>query len=154
MRLLSVIILSIPLFAISCKKEVPVKKVVTAFDYLIGDWERTNEKGGSSTSEHWKVVSPSELRGHGYTIEDEDTVFNEKMRIVRRQDSWSLIISGPNEDPTVFKITARDNHSFTAVNSENEFPKIITYSYFDDVLKATIAADDIEIPFIFWRSEK
>lgn len=153
MRLLTLLLLLCSITLTSCKKETPVVNISTDFDYLIGDWERTNSKGGSATSEHWRVVNATELRGHGYTIEDEDTVFNERLRIIKKDDQWLLNISGPNEDPTVFKITANDNRSFTAINPDNEFPKEIKYSYFDDVLTATISSEEMEIPFIFWRME-
>lgn len=76
------------------------------------------------------------------------------MRIIKNNDDWLLQISGPAGKPTVFRITSHDTSSFTAVNPENEFPKVIKYSYFDDVLTTTIAGDDMEIPFIFWRMEE
>lgn len=144
---------SLVLLLCSCKEEIKQPAVATEFDYLIGDWERTNSKGGSATSEHWRAATSEDLRGHGYTIEDEDTVFNERMRIYKKQEQWMLSINGPNENPTLFKITQHTNSAFTAVNPDNEFPKVITYSYFDDVLTATISAEDTEIPFIFWRME-
>lgn len=153
MRTLIIFLLVLSIVAISCKQEVAVKKTTTAFDFLIGDWELTNEKGGISTSEHWKAIHATELRGHGYTLEDEDTVFNEKMRIIKKEDNWLLEVNASNEKPTVFTITSHDRISFTAVNPENEFPKEIRYSYFDDVLTATITGEDTEIPFIFWRME-
>lgn len=149
----TLIILICIVATISCKKEKPAKKITTEFDYLLGDWERTNSKGGNETFEHWKIVSATEIRGHGYTIEDEDTIFNERMHIIKNKEQWLLTINGPNEDPTIFKITANDNRSFTAINPENEFPKEIKYSYFDDVLTAIISSEETEIPFIFWRIE-
>ncbi len=153
MRTALILLSSFVLLLCSCKEKVKQPPVTTEFDYLIGDWERTNSKGGSATSEHWRAVTSEDLRGHGYTIEDEDTVFNERMRIYKKQEQWMLSINGPNENPTLFKITQHTNSAFTAVNPDNEFPKVITYSYFDDVLTATISAEDTEIPFIFWRME-
>ena len=153
MRYTLLLLSLITLLLYSCKNEEKHAVVTTQFDYLIGDWERTNSKGGSATSEHWRAATSEDLRGHGYTIEDEDTVFNERMRIYKKQEQWILSISGPNENPTLFKITQHTNSAFTAVNPDNEFPKVITYSYFDDVLTVTISAEDTEIPFIFWRME-
>ena len=153
MRIRILIISCLVMSCIACKEKAPVQKATTPFDYLLGDWERTNSKAGSETFEHWKTVTATELRGHGYTLEDEDTVFNERIRLVQKKNEWQLHISGPNETPTVFKITENDGKSFTAVNPENEFPKVIKYSYFDDVLTATISSEEMEIPFIFWRVE-
>lgn len=153
MRSNILVIIAATLSVLSCKKEVPITKITTEFDYLIGDWERTNSKGGTETFEHWKSISTTELRGHGYTLEDEDTIFNERMRLSKKQNQWLLSIYGPNEDPTVFKISTHDHKSFTAIHPENEFPKVIAYSYFDDVLMATISSEEMEIPFIFWRIE-
>ena len=154
MRTSLLLLSSIILLFCSCKEQPQHTVVTTQFDYLIGNWERTNSKAGSTTSEHWRAVTSEDLYGHGYTIENKDTVFNERMRIYKKEEQWLLSISGPNENPTVFKITESSKNRFKAVNPDNEFPKVITYSYFDDVLTATIAAGDTEIPFIFWRIEE
>ncbi|TVZ51131.1 DUF6265 family protein [Dokdonia sp. Hel_I_53] len=134
---------------LSCKNEQP--KTVTPFNFLLGDWERTNQPDGRVTKEHWKSISNFELRGHGYTLVGNDTAFSERMTLRRKDNEWSLSISGPNETPTDFEITKMDKSSFVAENPENEFPKKIKYSYFDDVLTAKISSDSTNISFIFWR---
>ena len=139
---------------IACKQKKESIDIKTAFDYLVGDWERTNEPEGNHTFEHWKVIDSTSLVGHGYTLQGKDTVFNERMTLHKQNDIWMLSIVGPNETPTLFKVTSQKTNSFTAQNPENEFPKEIKYFYFDDVLTAKISAEKTEVSFIYWRIEE
>ncbi len=142
------------LFSISCLEKQKETINTGEFDFLIGDWERTNTKPGITTMEHWIISKPSEYLGHGYTIEQKDTTFNERMRIIRKDTSWFLEVYGRNESPIRFNITEHNNISLLAENPAHDFPKRISYSYFDDTLSAQVANEEIEIPFIFWRVEK
>jgi hypothetical protein len=38
------------------------------FDWLLGKWQRTNEKQGKTTFENWEKISDSEYSGIGFTI--------------------------------------------------------------------------------------
>ena len=138
---------------LSCGSREKQENVTSDFDFLLGDWERTNTKDGVITMEHWKIASASEYNGHGYTIEKKDTTFQEWMRLHKTDSLWRLEISGPNENPVIFTITDSNINSFKAKNPANEFPKRIEYSYFDETLTAHISNEELTIPFIFWRVE-
>lgn len=138
----------------ACKQKREQSSINTEFDYLIGDWERTNEKEGNITFEHWKAINSNQLKGHGYTLKAKDTVFNERMTLHKKNEVWTLSVVGPNEEPTLFKVTSKEENSFIAQNPENEFPKEIKYFYFDDVLTAKVSAGEMEVSFIYWRMEE
>ncbi len=36
------------------------------FDWLLGDWQRSNEKAGMETYESWKKISSTEYLGHWF----------------------------------------------------------------------------------------
>lgn len=139
---------------LSCKQNQPSKDTATPFNYLVGDWERTNDKEGMTTLEHWRVVNTDLLEGHAYTLYEKDTIFNERMELSKGKESWLLKITEGDDKPVTFKVTSQEQNSFMAVNPDNEFPKKINYSYFDNVLSAKIAADSNEVSFIFWRVEE
>lgn len=146
------IILFVMLLSCTQKKTTVLEK--GELDFLIGDWERTNEKEGKQTFEHWKKITQYEYEGLGYTLQKKDTVFKEELRLFKKDSLWNLEVTGVNESPTVFTLTDKNSHSFTAENPTHDFPKKIQYSYFDDVLSASVSGDDFEISFIFWRVEE
>ena len=38
------------------------------FDFLIGNWTRTNEKEGKMTLENWQKENPTTYLGHSFTL--------------------------------------------------------------------------------------
>lgn len=120
------------------------------FDYLLGNWKRSNEKEGKKTFEHWTKKSNSEYRGNGFTLLDGDTIWQENIVLMLYNGSWEYRVTGKGEEqPTVFWLTSIEKEGFTAENPENEFPKKITYRKPGEKLHATISGDDMEIPFEF-----
>lgn len=148
------LVTSLIICLISCTKTPDKKTVTSEFDFLIGSWERTNSKADEETFEHWKILSNTEYLGHGYTLSQKDTTFQEHMHLLKKDSLWTLKIAGPNETPIAFKVMRHTPFSFEAENLAHDFPKKIRYSYFDDTLSAKVSNEDIEIPFIFWRIEK
>ena len=61
-----------------------------SFDWLVGEWQRTNEKEGRETFEMWNKVTDYEYSGFGVTLQDGDTL-------------KALISGGGEEIPFDFK---------------------------------------------------
>ncbi len=141
MRFLPIILIFPLLF--SCKKEIKTP------DFLIGNWKRINNETDKQTYEIWK----DDYSGIGFTLRDNDTVFKEELRIVKRKGNIYLKVTGVSEQPTLFKIIEMSNKLLVCENYVNEFPKTITYSLVEEKLKAKIANDDFAIDFIFERME-
>lgn len=141
------------LLCLSCVETKKQEVLTSDFDFLLGDWERTNTKPGIITKEHWTIRSRTQYVGHGYTLEKGDTIFQEYMRLTKEKDLWTLEVEGPNEDPVPFEVTGFATNEFTAQNPTNQFPTTIFYSYFDDTLSAKVSNDTQELRFIFWREE-
>ncbi|WP_439129142.1 hypothetical protein [Polaribacter sp.] len=140
------IILSI-IVLFSCKpKEVKLKKP----SFLIGNWVQVNRMDSLRTYETWH----QDYSGVGLTLDKKDTTFFEKMNIIQQNDSLFLTVSGVNATKTYFKFTNQTDSSFTAENPKNEFPKKITYSFENGVLKADVSNDDYSLFFVFEKIEK
>jgi hypothetical protein len=155
------ILLIVLILTLACqeKKESTNKQIVKDlveenFDWLVGDWKRTNNEEGKETFESWKKESDTEYLGFGFTIQEKDTISQEKIRLVKENSKWNLHVIAPGDTaPTTFKISSFDANSFTCLNPENEFPKKISYSLEGEKLKAVISGGGMEIPFEFKRIE-
>ena len=121
----------------------------TQFNWLLGNWERTNDSKGNKTYESWTKKSDTKYIGLGYTLKNKDTVFKENIHLIKKKEQWVFKVIGVNETPTLFPLSNISLTSFTCNNPENEFPKQIIYSLEGKNLKAVISADRTSIPFLF-----
>lgn len=131
------------LFAIalfSCKKAQKPQP-----NWLVGKWERVNEKPGKSTFDFWN----KDLTAIGFTLKESDTIFKEIMSIVTIKDTLHLKVEGVNEKPTLFKFTQQTDTSFVCENKENEFPKKIYYFLDNQQLKCKISNEEFSVDFVY-----
>jgi len=120
------------------------------FDWLLGKWKRNNEEQGKETFENWEKISNSEYSGIGFTIQNGDTVKQEKIKLIKSNKKWILIVKVPEETESLtFKITDLNKKSFTCKNDSLDFPKMIKYWKDGVKIKALVSGDDLEIPFEF-----
>ncbi len=149
-----ILLLSICILTISCKTD-PKLTAEENFDWLEGNWQRTNEREGKKTFENWKKISDTEYSGEGFTLMHTDTVFQENIKLLKTDENWTFEVRmKENDTPTVFKLTALKIGTFTCENPENEFPKKIKYEKKGIKLEAVISGGGTEIPFIFERISK
>lgn len=64
-----------------------------SFDFLVGEWIRTNEKSDRKTFESWKKVDKNTFLGCGFTIKNNDTISQEHLTITKIDDKWILIVN-------------------------------------------------------------
>lgn len=120
------------------------------FDWLVGEWQRTNEKEGRETFEMWSKVSDSEYSGFGATLQEGDTLWYENMKLVKSNNLWSFEVTGQADTTaTTFILTKIEEGRFTSENDQNEFPTKIEYYISGDKLKAMISGGGEEISFDF-----
>jgi hypothetical protein len=121
-----------------------------SFDWLLGDWQRENEDEGKSTFERWNKKSDLEYRGFGYTLQKMDTIWQEDIKLIKKDNIWNFEVMGNGEaSPTIFTVTDISTNSFICENPENEFPTHIQYEVKGEHLNAKIWGGDMEIPFVF-----
>ena len=151
-----IMLLFVMLFVLSCssnKTDNSKKSFSYAeynFDFLLGEWKRTNDEEGKRTFENWEKKNDSTYIGEGSTLQDNDTIWKENMILSPVNGDWYLQVKTPEDkESTDFKVIDYENDSFTSENRLNEFPKTIRYWKTDNILNAEIADDTIKIPFIF-----
>lgn len=125
------------------------------FDFMIGEWERTNENAGRRTLETWVKRNASTYLGHSYTLQGTDTVWQEHTMLSPIEGVWHLQVRLMDEtQSTDFKVTDSDDRSFTCENPQNEFPKIIRYQRVDSELHAEISGGGDPVMFLFAPANK
>jgi hypothetical protein len=129
----------------SCKPKTTETKMPS---FLVGEWERLQEKEGKKTYEIWN----SNFTGLGITLKEKDTVFKEILSIVTINDTLTLKVEGVNNTPTLFKITNQTDTSFVAENPTHDFPTKIEYWLENQQLKAKVSNKEFGIDFVFIRS--
>ncbi|WP_233265982.1 DUF6265 family protein [Formosa sp. L2A11] len=119
-------------------------------DWLLGSWKRLNEEAGKDTFEHWKKISATEYSGIGFTMQNGDTIKQERIQLIKVKKSWNLKVKTPDEqDWITFKGTDHNSKNFTCKNTEIEFPNQIKYWINGNTLHAMVSGEDMEIPFEF-----
>ena len=125
------------------------------FDWLLGEWKRTNEVEGKETFDIWKKVNENEYAGIGITIQNNDTIFHEEMSFYKSEDQWDLSVKSPDEaEATLFKGVSHNEREFIIENNEIEFPNQIKYWTKDGKLMASVSNSDMEIKFEFEKINK
>ena len=120
-----------------------------SFDWLEGDWKRTNDEAGNRTFEIWEKKSKNLYFGKGWTMNGTDTISQEIMRIMKQDQKWVLKVSGVDFEPTEFACTNSTKNSFQFANDANDFPKLIEYSFDGKNINAQISGGGPTIPFSF-----
>ena len=139
---------------IGCKDKPTVNTAVETeltenFDFLIGDWKRTNDDEGKATYEHWNKKAQS-YGGTGYTMQGLDTIWQEEMILFENMQDWYLSITGTHDTvATNFLVTEIREGYFKCQNPDNEFPKVIEYGAVDNQLNASVSAGKDTISFSF-----
>ena len=122
------------------------------FNFLVGEWIRTNEKTDRKTYESWKKLNNTTYLGCGFTIKNNDTISQEHLTITKIDEKWILKVKldKTKEETTDFELIRSDKNTFTVENQENDFPKIIKYWKNGTLLNAEISNDESnKVPFIF-----
>ncbi len=122
------------------------------FDWILGNWQRNNEKPDRQTYEFWNKKTGTEYIGIGFTLKENDTIWKEDIRLLKSDTHWSFEVIGEGElKPTIFKLSKIEKEGFICENQQNEFPKKIEYYKKSTKLKAIVSGEDMKIPFEFDR---
>ena len=122
------------------------------FDWLLGNWERTNEQKGKVTREIWKKSSSTEYVGVSFTRQGEQIVWQENLKLVGNQGDWRLLVIGEGEaHPTEFRLTHIGKQDLTSENPQNTFPTQIRYARVEDRLEAKVSGANTELTFAFTK---
>ena len=128
-----------------------------SFDWLLGKWKRSNEKIGKETFENWERISKTEYLGFSYTIQNTDTIYAEKFKLIKLNNNWSFKIQLKGElKPSSFKMTSSNSKEFICENKNKNYtnkkfdsPNKIKYWKKNNKIYATISGKKINIQLEF-----
>lgn len=127
----------------------PVHLTVSNFDWLVGEWTRTNEEPGVITRENWKKRNDSTYTAHSYTQKGNDTLWQEFTSLAPQDGGWLFRVEVPGKKGgTAFQLVEADETSFICRNTKNRSPKRIQYKRNEEELRAEILDKD-NVVFLF-----
>ncbi|MBX3242123.1 MAG: hypothetical protein KIT80_14130 [Chitinophagaceae bacterium] len=122
------------------------------FDWLVGEWNSTNEEPGMSTSETWVKLNDSTYAAHSFTLQGQDTIWQETTRLSPVDGHWHFQVTPVDKPETTnFRMISADNASFACENKANEFPKLIKYRKKGEQLLAEISGGGNKVKFVFGK---
>jgi len=130
--------------------QTAVENPLVNFDWLLGKWQRNNEDPGKETFENWIKISPTEYTGIGFTMQANDTVKQEQIRLIQKNKQWLLEVKTLEDTKaTSFKMISFSKDTFTCENNDIDFPNRIKYWKNGTKINASVAGGDFEIAFEF-----
>ena len=122
------------------------------FDWLLGNWKRTNEEKGKETFEKWKKANDNEYKGIGFTLQNRDTLSQEQMKLIQTNGKWNLLVKTPDEKDFIkFDMAELAENKFECKNDTLDFPKLIKYWKNGDKMNAIVSGDSLKLSFEFER---
>lgn len=156
-----ILIALIGVMMFSCTEKQPQETVIEPsditqdtehFDWLLGKWKRTNEVEGKETFENWHKTQANEYIGFGYTMQNKDTIWQEKMELRNLEGKWNLTVKVPDEaQRIVFYGVRHTPEAFICENLKNDFPNLIKYQKNGKKIHAEIAGREMQITYDFER---
>lgn len=121
--------------------------------WLLGEWQRINERPERTSLEVWELQEDGSLAGVGLTTEGDKLVFKESLKLQLEEDKIQYIADvSHNDTPTVFELTSLEENKMVFENPNHDFPKQILYERLSaDSMQAVIAGNGKEIVFQFKR---
>ena len=122
------------------------------FDWLLGNWKRTNEEKGKETFENWKKTNDTEYNGIGFTLQNSDTLSQEQMKLIQTNGKWNLLVKTPDEKDFIkFDMAELADDKFECKNDTLDFPKLIKYWKNGNKMNAIVTGDSLKLSFEFER---
>lgn len=123
--------------------------------WILGEWQRTNVRAGTTAFEFWEKSSENLLTGIGFSMKDSDTTFIEKLKIELKDGKLYYVADvSQNAEPVSFKFTEITENGFVSENPEHDFPKMISYELKNGVMTAIISdGGEKKMGFVFEKKD-
>lgn len=132
-----------------CSYSCETKQNTSSFEpyWLKGHWVQSEEE--YITHEIWHKKSSIYI-GHGFIMQNKDTVWQENMKIHQFNKQWILSIKTPeNSEQVDFVIEKWTDSTFMAKNAIHDFPKQISYSTNGNKLIAVVSGEEKVLNYQF-----
>ncbi|MFK8005688.1 MAG: DUF6265 family protein [Saprospiraceae bacterium] len=138
----------------NCDRTPPPPKNLSKLEWIIGHWKIN----GGNDFETWTKINDQYYFGRNFRVYGEaDTAIQETIDLVIQDNKILYIptVKSPNGDHKVpFKMISDSDKYFIFENKENDFPKKISYTKFDqNTVRARIEGGKRKVDFQFVRIE-
>ncbi len=111
-------------------------------EWLLGEWKYEDENG--ALHEDWTKKNDTVYSGVSYFIEKKDTLFFEKLELVKNGDSLFFISFGEGNSSRTFKGLCPSENAFKVENPLQSFPRTVGYNYLNDTLMIIEVSGEID----------
>lgn len=102
---------------------------------MVGNWS-SNE--GVLFNEDWEILSDTLMTGLGYSLQENDTVFKEDLKIfLENGNLFYAARVGESDQFIAFKLKEATRDRWVFENQEHDYPNIISYEIDNHHLVAT-----------------
>ncbi|OEK04730.1 DUF6265 family protein [Roseivirga misakiensis] len=116
------------------------QKDFDSLHWILGQWERTNTRSGTSATESWRKVSNNRYEGIGVNTRGSDTTFVEHLRLEFKDQKIVYVADvRENATPIYFRIDEITKNGFISKNPDHDFPKVISYQLNANKMSAIIS---------------
>lgn len=118
--------LSVIIFFISCSENK-----LNRLDFLVGTW-KNSEKG---LYEVWEMDENNTLKGHSYTLKNNEKVVSEFLRIYKLENNtvYEAKVINQNEGEAIsFTLNEKIKSTLSFENNNHDFPRKIQYKRIDN----------------------
>jgi hypothetical protein len=97
--------------------------------WLKGHWVQAGMPDTVKAGEVWQLDESGFLHGFGYEMHSNDTIFKEKIRIIKTRDGLYYVVDvNHNPAPVFFILVNSNSNQWVFQNPEHDFPNTIAYS--------------------------
>lgn len=103
------------------------------FKWLEGKW--LQKETNAIIYEEWNFINDTLFTGKNYVLNNNDTVINENLKIIKNKDIIcyiATVFNQNNGNSVVFNMIKSDINSLTFENSKHDFPQLISYKRLSD----------------------
>lgn len=125
-----VLLFFLTLLVSSCS-DSPSDQIVS-LKKLEGTWE---SMGNVLFYEQWEIIDDTTMRGLGFSVNNNDTVYNEQLYIQKDDNSVNYIAivwKQNNAEPVLFQLIKSDDDYFVFENPLHDYPNRIIYDFKSD----------------------
>ena len=136
----------------SCTQTPPRR--IKEFAWLVGRWENNSHQNNSV--EIWRYENDSTLKGIGFQLVQEDTVFQESLEIRERVDKIFFRAQISQQEVTDFELESTNPDTLIFINVSHDFPTEIRYTRIrnDSILAKITGTVDGDLREVFFPMKK
>ncbi len=132
-----ILLLLATLFVSSCYNPTPLQ-IMDDFSVIEGKWISYK---GIKFNEDWKFINKTEYEGVGYSLNNNDTAYFERLKMHLKDGAISYMVMFENGESVEFNLISSTKNSWVFTNPMNDYPSLIKYEVSNDTLLTVVTAN-------------